>query len=301
MEIRDQHHLVTFSSSVFNAPLITELLATTPLQTVSWTKHGGEQCRFEIYTESPEEAQQARHDVAQLLAAAEVPLLDDFQLHTLKREDWEHFWKRFFHVDKVSARMVIRPSWETYEAKAGEQVIDMDPGMSFGTGQHGTTRACIQFLDQLAGGGSAGSLLDAGCGSGILAIAGAKLGYGPIRAFDYDADAVAIAVENAENNGCTTRIALDTADVFDLPPHPQYDVVVANILAPVLIEAAPRLVAALAPHGGARLILAGILHAQYPAVRERFESLGLLELQTRQIDEWTSGMLCFRDHAGTSR
>jgi ribosomal protein L11 methyltransferase len=290
MDLPPEHHIVTFSSDVHLSPLIDELLATTDLHCVSWTKHGGESCRFEVYTEAPDAAEAAREQVQALLSDASVPLRTNLEIHTLRREDWEHFWKRFFHVDRVSSRIVICPSWESYTPKADECVIDMDPGMSFGTGQHGTTRACIQFLDMLAANGQAGSLLDAGCGSGILAIAAAKLGYGPIRAFDYDADAVRIATENATHNRVVQAMSLDTADVFELEDTPKYDIVAANILAPVLIEAAPRLVAALAPTAEARLILSGILHEQYPSIKQRFESLGLTQIDTIAIKEWTSGI-----------
>ncbi len=210
------------------------------------------------------------------------------EVKLLPREDWAESWKRFFHVDKVSNRVWICPSWETCTPAPGDVVVEIDPGMSFGTGQHATTRGCITFLDDLARDAHALSVLDAGCGSGILAIAAAKLGYGRIVAFDNDASSVAIARENAAHNGVAERIAYYTVDVNAMPSWDPADVVVANILAPVLIENASRLIATLNPVPTARLILSGILLDQANEVLDAFTEAGLSLVDRIDMAEWTT-------------
>jgi len=205
----------------------------------------------------------------------------------LPREDWAESWKRFFHVEHPSERIVIRPSWEKYTARPGEVVIDLDPGMSFGTGRHGTTRACLAFLDQLAVENSKRDVLDMGCGSGILAIAARKLGFAPVAAFDNDPDAVVIARENAEIN----RVRDIDWQVRDLAAsEAQAHVVVANILAVVLIEHAARIAAAVRPGPDGALILSGILDKQYADVRAAYVAQGFIERETLLRDEWRSGL-----------
>lgn len=211
------------------------------------------------------------------------------RLHPVTRllpvQDWAESWKRFFHVEHVSERVVVRPTWEPYVAAPGECVIDLDPGMSFGTGQHGTTRACLIFLDRLSAANSRRRMLDMGCGSGILAIAAAKLGFTPVAAFDNDPDAVAIARENAALNH--VEIAFETCDLAANTV--SAEVVVANILAPVLIQAAGSIASAVRP-GGA-LVISGILDSQYADVLAAFTHHGFIELTNILLDEWRSGWL----------
>ena len=205
---------------------------------------------------------------------------------TLPDQDWAESWKRFFHVLRVSDRVVIRPTWEPYAPAPGDCVVDLDPGMSFGTGYHGTTRACLVFLDQLAAEDTQRRVLDMGCGSGILAIAARKLGFVDVAGFDIDPDAVAIARENALANG--VQVELDTCDLTQ--NRRQAEVVVANILAPVLIQQAAAIAAAVAPGSLNALILSGILDTQYADVREAYEARGFSEVRNLRIDEWRSGL-----------
>jgi len=204
-------------------------------------------------------------------------------------ENWRESWKRFFHTTRVSERIVIRPVWEMYDAQPGDVVIDMEPGMSFGTGNHGTTQACLQFLDELAREDVNRSVLDMGCGSGILAIAAMKLGFTPVDGFDNDPDAVKIAEENARLNGVGEQICFFH---FDLSTNIiQSDVVVANILAPVLVENAANIARSVHNVPYAALVISGILDEQYPAVLAAFEAHGFRERESRLIDIWRSGWL----------
>ena len=216
----------------------------------------------------------------------------EVRFDALPREDWAESWKRFFHVIRVSPRVTVRPPWEPYEpARADEVVVTIEPGMSFGTGLHGTTQACLRFLEELAAepGAPARSLADLGCGSGILSIAARKLGYAPVRGVDYDAAAVRVSAENAALNG-VPDVSFALCDVT-ADPIPGAEVVVANILAPILLAAAPRIARAVAPGPGAALVLSGILGEQYPRVRAAYEAFGFREEASLAIGEWTSGLL----------
>lgn len=206
----------------------------------------------------------------------------------IAKEDWSEVWKKFFHTRRVTDRFVIKPSWEEYDAEPGEVILEIDPGMSFGTGQHGTTQACLQFIDSLCAKGKINSMLDAGTGSGILSMGAAKLGISQISAFDYDPDAVRIAGENLELAGVADKVKLSVADVADWPTDIQYDLVIANILCVVLIKNA-KVLASVVKTGGT-LILAGILDSQYQELHDTFSALGLKEIENTQIKEWKSGL-----------
>lgn len=212
-------------------------------------------------------------------------------LRELPAEDWAESWKKFFHVEKVSARVWIKPSWEPCTAAPGEVIVELDPGMSFGTGQHGTTRGCIQMIDRLAPAQGL-RLADIGCGSGILAIAAAKLGYRDLVALDNDPDAVRIARENAELNGVAGQIRFVTGDCSAAGLDHSHDVVVANILANVLIANAGLLAGYLSRSPAARLILSGILNPQAADVQAAYVAVGMTLVETIQLGEWTT--LCLK-------
>ena len=216
----------------------------------------------------------------------------DVAFESLPREDWAESWKRFFHVIRVSPRVTVRPPWEPCEPDRPDGVVvTIEPGMSFGTGLHGTTQACLRFLEEIADGEPGSpplSLADLGCGSGILSIAARKLGYAPVTGVDYDAAAVRISAENARENG-VPDVAFAPCDVTE-DPIPRARVVVANILAPVLVRAAHRIAAAVEPGPRAALVLSGILGTQYAEVRAAYEARGFREERSLALGEWTSGL-----------
>jgi ribosomal protein L11 methyltransferase len=209
----------------------------------------------------------------------------------LPAEDWAESWKKFFHVEKVSTRVWIKPTWEPCTPAAGEIIVELDPGMSFGTGQHGTTRGCLQLIDRLATAPGL-KLADIGCGSGILAIAAAKLGYRDLIALDNDPDAVRIATENADLNGVAHQIRFVTGDCSAAGLDHSHDVVVANILANVLIANAGVLMGYLSRSPAARLILSGILNPQAADVQAAYEAYGMILVESLQLGEWTT--LCLK-------
>jgi ribosomal protein L11 methyltransferase len=264
-------------------PLI-EALAEREISASSWDDVESAQSRLSIFLPAAAAAADTCHALAAAGHALGLTLTPAVEL--LPEQDWAESWKRFFRVQRVSERIVIRPTWEPYEPLPGDCVVDLDPGMSFGTGNHATTQACLVFMDQLAAADTCRSVLDMGCGSGILAIAARKLGFVEVAAFDNDPDAVAIARENAADNGAGVVF-----EVCDLAHSTRTaDVVVANILAPVLIEHAGVIAAAVRPGGQGALILSGILDTQYAAVRAAFEAQGFEEKRNLLLGEWRSGL-----------
>ena len=205
---------------------------------------------------------------------------------TIPDEDWKFSYRKHFKVEVISPRLVVRPPWEAVTPAPGQNVLTLDPGIAFGTGQHPTTRACLDAIDALAVEDAARTFLDVGCGSGILSIAAALEGFRTVRGFDNDPDAVRNANENAEANGLGALFA--DGDLSAPGVAAPADVVAANVLAPVLVRFA-REVGSLVNPGG-RLILSGILDEQYDEVRAAYEALGFTELSSRLIGEWRTGL-----------
>jgi ribosomal protein L11 methyltransferase len=198
-------------------------------------------------------------------------------------DEWRDAWKRFFRVARLTPRIVIVPSWETHEATPGDVVLDLDPGRAFGTGAHASTRLCLSELDALAESGRrVASFLDVGTGSGILAIAAAKLWPGARGvAVDVDPLAVSAARENLERNGVAGRVAAGETPVGDLDAG--FDLVVANIQADVLEPLAAPLAARVA--AGGVLVLSGLLAPQADRVAAVYARRGLEPVAVRHSPE----------------
>lgn len=185
------------------------------------------------------------------------------QVSMIAEEDWASSWKEHFKPLPVGNRLLILPSWETPAADETRQTIILDPGMAFGTGGHETTRLCLECLEQILTEEPRqdAPLLDLGTGSGILAIAAAKLGATQVDAVDIDPQAVLVADENCRLNRVADAVACSTTPLEQLPTG--YRVILANILAEELVRMAPELTRRLLP--GGLLVLSGIL-----AEREQF-------------------------------
>lgn len=175
-------------------------LRQSGLAPVSWMLADRDVAVVDVYAAGEREGRALLSRVRSLVSSWAEGERWTIALRRLAREDWAESWKRFFKVEWVSKRIVVKPPWKRVAPRPGRVVVEIEPGMSFGTGQHATTRSCLRLLDELAG-KNPGSLLDVGCGSGILAIAGAKLGFDPVLAVDNDPMAVRIARENARRNG----------------------------------------------------------------------------------------------------
>jgi ribosomal protein L11 methyltransferase len=196
----------------------------------------------------------------------------------IKEEDWLESWKAQFTPLRIG-RFLVRPSWSDAPRDPDAIEIVLDPGMAFGTGLHPTTQQCLEALSTIAL--EAKGLLDVGTGSGILAIAAAKRGASPVVAVDTDAIAVEAARDNATRNGVTVPVGEGSAG--DVPG--RFEIVIANIVSPVLQQIAPALVARLAPKG--MLIATGISAPSEPQTRDAFVRAGLKTLVDRnQRDDW---------------
>lgn len=206
----------------------------------------------------------------------------------LAREDWAESWKRHFKPILIGSELLVKPSWSPRRALPGQAVVVLDPGLSFGTGQHPTTRFCLEQIVASRPGTRPRSLLDMGTGSGILAIAAAKLGYGPVEAFDFDPAAVRIARANATLNHIQRRVTFHQQDLTRRPFSGQkFDVVCANLLYDLLLSQRRRIVANV--RKGGLLVLAGILGSQFPAVAKAYVEGGLTLEAHRRENEWESG------------
>ena len=271
-----------------------------------------------VYLEDPAQAPEAVRRLADALSV--VGCAAQVSTSEVPDEDWKLSYRRHFKTEKIARRLVTVPTWEFDDFKASSDPdmrtripLVLDPGLAFGTGKHETTKACLEYIDELAGNG-AQSFLDMGCGSGILSIAAAKLGYSSVSGFDIDEDAVNASRENAELNGVNVDyrlfalgkgavtldesieaakgvypdLALQGRDVGsgDAPFAPA-DIVVANILGPLLIAFA----AEIASYAKKTLIVSGILSELYPEVRGAFAALGFSEVSRKTIGEWTTGCL----------
>ena len=272
------------------AETLEELATISGFSWTSWQLADSDEIRFEAYFESPDEAELMRAALLAGLAGTCPELRRAITTVAPVTEDWQTAWKEFFHAERVSPHIIITPTWETPTTEADDVVVQIDPGMSFGTGQHGTTKACLQFVEQCACALPGGSFLDLGCGSGVLAIAASKLGCAPVAALDIDPVAVTATQENAVVNGVGADITCTVGNVEALDDWQGHDIVVANILAPVLIANAANIASTVATASGSRLMLAGILATQYDQVHATFAALGFEELAVADIDEWRSGL-----------
>lgn len=208
----------------------------------------------------------------------------------LREEDWGKNWKEHFKPIRITPRITIKPSWEEYSADDDEIIIEMDPGMAFGTGHHASTRLALAFIDTCyAQGLFSKRVLDVGTGTGVLGMACALFGASEVLGIDNDPDAVAAAEENVQRNRLAERMTVSGRDLATVTG--PFDLVIANITSNVLTEMSELLCHRLAPAG--HLILAGILKEQQEeAIRTTFTGLGLHHLATNYQDEWASLHFC---------
>lgn len=205
--------------------------------------------------------------------------------YIIQKEDWTETWKKYFKITKLGYGLVLKPAWLKYKAKKNETVIEINPGMSFGTGKHQTTRFCLSEIARLRDKAQNQSFLDAGCGSGILSIAAAKLGYKPIFAFDNDSEAIKTAQENFERNSILpqfltlSEICIENATKIKQ----KFDLIAANIISNVLIKNAHILKKLCSQNG--KIILAGIPDSDTENVVSCFKDLKLLKKKSSQ--GWT--------------
>ena len=270
-----------------------------------------ETTRMQIFFEDPALADAAKACLGSALEIVGVSV--PITVGDLPDEDWKLAYRRHFKTESVGRHLLIVPEWElaSIDQPNNRTIVCLDPGMAFGTGKHETTRACLEYIDELSG---KGSFLDMGCGSGILSIAAAKLGYAPVAGLDIDEEAVAASKENAEKNGVQVdyrafalgkgAVTLDSsieaakgiypdlalqgkANDPSARPFEPADLVVANILGPLLIAFADEIVGYVKKD----LVISGILTELYPEVLAAFTSRGFREVSRKNLGEWSTGLL----------
>ena len=216
-----------------------------------------------------------------------VGVAPGIKVRTFPDEDWTLSYRLHFKTTVISPRLAVVPSWEMFMPSPGQKMLRIDPGMAFGTGNHATTRACLEYIAEAE---PTASFLDVGCGSGILAIAAKLLGFGEVKGFDLDADAVRVAAESAALN--SVEVPFFRGDLSGImsgnPEIAPADFVAANVLGPVLIRFAGRIASFVKP--GGRLILSGILDELYPEVKAAYAALGFQELSSKLVGEWRTGL-----------
>ncbi|HZK35153.1 MAG TPA: 50S ribosomal protein L11 methyltransferase [Bacillota bacterium] len=203
------------------------------------------------------------------------------EMVNVKEEDWSSSWKKYYKPIRVSDRIVIKPSWESYTQREGEQVLSLDPGMAFGTGSHETTMLCLQAIDKNIRPGS--KIIDLGCGTGVLSIASLLLGAKSVTAIDHDSKAVEVAKENASLNRVEDRMSIIHGDLLD-KVEGRYDIVVANIIADVIINLTGYITDYMEPDG--LFISSGIILDRLLETISAIENAGLEIIQRKEIGEW---------------
>ncbi len=198
-------------------------------------------------------------------------------------DDWKDEWKKYFHTVKITDNIIIKPSWDSYEATGNEKIIEIDPGMAFGTGTHETTSLCVEFLEKYSNGRK--KLLDIGCGSGILMLIGKKIGIGNVTGIDIDDKVEEVVKENFRKNNIFENFEIVIGNLVD-NINDKYDIVVSNILVDVLIELLENIEKVLEKN--AIIIFSGILKEKEEEFVEKTGLYKLKNIDRNEKNNWVS-------------
>ncbi len=207
-------------------------------------------------------------------------LLEQKSVHD---ENWSEVWKKYYKPFYIGKNLIVKPTWETCTPRPEDRVIELDPGMAFGSGTHETTGMCVGLLEDVIRGGE--SVLDVGTGSGILAIAAALKGAGSVLAIDIDPDAVRVAGENVALNHVEGIVKVQQGDLLN-DVSGCSDICVANIISDIIIRFAGSLIRHVKPEGF--LICSGVVQQREAEVREALENAGCRILRTEHRGEWVA-------------
>ncbi len=279
------HDILTLEVPLSEAtPVAGRIASSFGCATVQLERPNHERAWLELYFDEPGRAE---------IIAAAVHAWPEVIATAIRREtprDWQTFWRHHFHAVNIGQHLRIVPVWAPEPpAHAGDRaIIHLDPGLSFGTGDHFTTRFCLEMIDRLVPAGDVSSMLDVGTGSSILAIAAGKLGVARILAIDHDAIALEQARENLRLNGLEGSVELRVGDVMKERTEGSFDLVCANVYTTVLLSIAPALVAGTRKY----LVLSGIRDPELDQVAHAYAAAGLDEIFRDGNGEW--GGLAFR-------
>ena len=239
-------------------------------------------------------SQRYSHIEVGIRLASIIQPLGELTVTPLPRDaDWQDAWKSHFSLLKIGKRLVIKPSWIDYQPQAEDVLIELDPGLAFGTGYHPTTYTCLEALEQLSRPGLA--VLDLGCGSGILTIAAIKLGAGSVTALDIDPQAVQSSRRNLKQAGLRRTVSLAQGTLpHHLAPGGSFDLALANISARGVRERAGDLLAALRPDGA--LIASGIIQEQQGETERALTAAGFAAIETWPREDWVT-LVCRRSRS----
>lgn len=201
----------------------------------------------------------------------------------VEEEDWAEAWKQFFKPRRVGERFVVTPTWEPYEPEPGDLVITLDPGQAFGTGDHPTTRGCLELLEKVGGEGK--EVADIGCGSGILSVGAMLLGAKSVAGVDMESPSVVSTRENLARCGFEGEI-FEGKGFDPLPEDATYDLVVSNIISAALIGLAPEASRRVRP--GGHWVVSGIIHENWPDVWKRAEQCGFSLVERFEEGDWVA-------------
>ena len=204
-------------------------------------------------------------------------------LSNVNESDWANEWKKYYKPTKVGKKIVVKPSWEEYEKQEGDLIIELDPGMAFGTGTHETTSMCIRELENYVD--ETKTVFDIGCGSGILAIAAAQLGAKEVVAGDLDEVAVKVSKENCEINNVSDKVVVKHGSLFEVVDS-KADVIVANIIAEIIKILAKDVSKFLKDDGV--FISSGIILAKIDEVCQALEENGFEIVKVERLGEWSA-------------
>ncbi len=222
-------------------------------------------------------------EIKKLVSQLGLASISEITTRAVVEEDWAEAWKKYYKTVRLGRRLVIKPSWEEYRPLAGDLVIEMDPGMAFGCGTHATTALCLTLLEKYVRPGI--TVYDIGTGSGILAVAAARLGAGRVRAVDIDPVACKVAAENVERNNAGGVVNVEHGNLAELLGNGA-DLVVANIIADVIAGFAPQAAAILKP--GGVFIASGIIREKADMVRRALGAAGLSVCEDLEDGLWVA-------------
>lgn len=243
--------------------------------------------QFAAETEQEQVRRRLEIELANLFAAYKLPA-PMLACSVLEDQDWATSWQQFFTPFAIVPGLIIKPSWEDYATQPGEQVLEIDPGMAFGTGQHASTKLALSLLQTCFQGSQPETVLDVGTGTGILAMAAAQFGAKKMLAIDNDPEAVRAAAENIALNHLSQMIEVSSVALAEISG--SYDLICANILHDVLVEMAPDIAQRLTAQGC--VVLAGLLRGeQEENIIRIYSDLGLTLRQQAHEEEWAALLL----------
>ena len=213
----------------------------------------------------------------------ENKLLREFsvQENFIVEKNWNEEWEKSREVVHVTEKIVIKPTFKDYEPKSGEIVLTLDPKMSFGTGDHQTTKICLKFIEKYIKPGM--KVLDAGSGTAILGIAAAKLDAGKVIAFDIDDWCYENGIENTQLNNVVDKVEIKKCELKDIEEN-NFDLIIANIQKNILLELAKGFKSRI--NSGGILILSGLLEMDKDAIVSKYSEVGFIEIDYLKMDDW---------------